>query len=602
MTTRQILKQWFERGKKPTAAQFAEAFDSFWHKSDDTIEISNVNNLQKALNDKADTTALNGKANTTDLNNKADAKHRHEASDIDNLPTPTIDNTLNEQSTNAVTNQAITQALNSKAGTQHQHELSDVKALADTLNRKTETNHQHTSGDITDLESSVIRLINEYAPDTTQDNITRDVVYVADFAALQAVDEPDEEALYIVEDTGMLYKYRDGDFVEVEDTEGKVNNTIIVRGDFSALDVHLKQYQSTNSYNVVLIQPSNVIATYRFICTVSGQKISQSLIKDQRSDAVSTTRTRTGTIKTDDNVTWTNWTLRTPIYQETLDNALSDSSTNAVQNKVIKKELDNKQQKGEYLTSHQPLKTINGESLVGQGNIEIKPSGSNDIIPDMVNITYTSLVALIEANKLNTGQWYRITDFVTKAACNDDSYQSAEHPFDIAVMATSNNSLDCHARALLHENDDYFAKSRLDLWQVWYDIKNDISKYSWADTAEGKGVIYRLIDEWDNDRPYDFKNIRFRRYMIKGESHEVDGEMVEPSIDECPMYGKYVGFIMGEDVVPTLPEHYSIDEDDSMYFYAFSALMGDTVLDNSLGLDLSDMGGGMVAPCSNVTN
>ena len=33
-------------------------------------------------------------------------------------------------------------------------------------------------------------------------------------------------------------------------------------------------------------------------------------------------------------------------------------------------------------------------------------------------------------------------------------------------------------------------------------------------TTYGKGVIYRMIDEWGNDCPYDFKNIQFKRYKI----------------------------------------------------------------------------------------
>ena len=31
---------------------------------------------------------------------------------------------------------------------------------------------------------------------------------------------------------------------------------------------------------------------------------------------------------------------------------------------------------------------------------------------------------------------------------------------------------------------------------------------------EGTGVIYRMIDEWNNDIPYDFKNIQFKRNLI----------------------------------------------------------------------------------------
>ena len=30
----------------------------------------------------------------------------------------------------------------------------------------------------------------------------------------------------------------------------------------------------------------------------------------------------------------------------------------------------------------------------------------------------------------------------------------------------------------------------------------------------GKGVIYRMIDEWNNDCPYDFKNIQFKRFAV----------------------------------------------------------------------------------------
>ena len=32
--------------------------------------------------------------------------------------------------------------------------------------------------------------------------------------------------------------------------------------------------------------------------------------------------------------------------------------------------------------------------------------------------------------------------------------------------------------------------------------------------TKGKGVIYRMIDEWNNDCPYDFKNIQFKRNLI----------------------------------------------------------------------------------------
>lgn len=55
----------------------------------------------------------------------------------------------------------------------------------------------------------------------------------------------------------------------------------------------------------------------------------------------------------------------------TVDSELSSTSPNPVQNKVIKTELDKKQDK---LVSGTSLKTVNGQSLLGSGNIENKKS------------------------------------------------------------------------------------------------------------------------------------------------------------------------------------------------------------------------------------
>ena len=56
----------------------------------------------------------------------------------------------------------------------------------------------------------------------------------------------------------------------------------------------------------------------------------------------------------------------------------------------------------------------------------------------------------------------------------------------------------------------YFASSNLSAWKIWYCLDNDTTRFAWADGTNGKGVIYRMIDEFDNDIPYDFKNIQFK--------------------------------------------------------------------------------------------
>ncbi len=47
----QTIKSWFQRGMKPTAAQFAAVFDSYRHKSE-TLQTSDINNLDESLAEK----------------------------------------------------------------------------------------------------------------------------------------------------------------------------------------------------------------------------------------------------------------------------------------------------------------------------------------------------------------------------------------------------------------------------------------------------------------------------------------------------------------------------------------------------------------------
>ena len=152
---------------------------------------------------------------------------------------------------------------------------------------------------------------------------------------------------------------------------------------------------------------------------------------------------------------------------------------------------------------------------------------------DVIYITYAELKSLKDNSKLNLGKYYRITDFVTTVA-NDDEARSANHPFDIIVMATDTNVLQEEAFAALPSNgDDYFKDSQLNAWKIWYCLENDTKRFQWADDENGKGVIYRMIDEWQNDCPYDFKNVQFKRYKVLDNSN--NGELVS-------LNGKYYGY------------------------------------------------------------
>lgn len=164
-----------------------------------------------------------------------------------------------------------------------------------------------------------------------------------------------------------------------------------------------------------------------------------------------------------------------------IDSELSTTSTNPVQNKVIT----------------QALRDIDIDSLIP--------------------VTYAELVELKTNSQLKEGAFYRITDYVTttNGICAwyiiESTSRSAGHQFDIIIQALGTSDLSDIGTCAIHEGDTYFANDNLGAWQIWYDIENDTNKYEWADATNGKGVIYRMIDDNNIDCPYDFKNMQFSR-------------------------------------------------------------------------------------------
>ena len=174
--------------------------------------------------------------------------------------------------------------------------------------------------------------------------------------------------------------------------------------------------------------------------------------------------------------------------------------------------------------------------------------GASSAAP-LTKITYSELKALRDGAKLVPGMQYRITDYVCTTITQDT--QSAGHVFDIIVTADDERTLNAKARAIHHEGDTYFTKSDLAKWQIWYDLNNDQTRYGWSDEANGKGVIYRMIDEYGNDCPYDFKNIQIKRWKITSTHNSLNNEYI--GIDRFDIDGL------------TIP-----DKNDFKWFYTFS--------------------------------
>ena len=176
---------------------------------------------------------------------------------------------------------------------------------------------------------------------------------------------------------------------------------------------------------------------------------------------------------------------------------------------------------------------------------------AKDVLEDITSITWHELKQLRDGNNLLPGHQYRITDY--QCTTTQENTQSAGHQFDIIVTTDSINKLNEKAKACLHNGDTYFENSNLTAWQLWYSLDNDTERFAWADDNLGHGVIYRMIDEYNNDCPYDFKNIQFKRYKItKSKS--------------SGLVGTYLAIIDNPDV------GLEIDSNDSKMFYTFSYL------------------------------
>ena len=157
------------------------------------------------------------------------------------------------------------------------------------------------------------------------------------------------------------------------------------------------------------------------------------------------------------------------------------------------------------------IRDQDAQTHIGNTNIHVTAevkAAWNGKISALVSKTYSQLKAMRDGSTLVAGQWYRITDYVTTTSLSGT--QSAGCPFDILVRADDTDKLNENAYAVKHSGNTYFANSNLSAWKLKYCIDNNTNRFTWADTTNGKGVIYYMKDEFGNECHYDFKNIQFR--------------------------------------------------------------------------------------------
>ena len=217
------------------------------------------------------------------------------------------------------------------------------------------------------------------------------------------------------------------------------------------------------------------------------------------------------------------------------------------------------------------------DSEVKQSIKEVRESIANINPAPMVSVTYSELVELRDNGELIAGMQYRITDYVTTTAQENtrsaghpfDVIVTADSAYKLNEVARA--CLHEGDDYFLNE------ASKLEAWKIWYCLDNDSKRFAWSvdfgikrdgrtyvwsgtdddnngyilypwvcvndsgmvlytktllpqkgetcyddtgvedgvieDIIKGKGVIYRMIDEFGNDCPYDFKNVMFKRNL-----------------------------------------------------------------------------------------
>lgn len=128
-------------------------------------------------------------------------------------------------------------------------------------------------------------------------------------------------------------------------------------------------------------------------------------------------------------------------------------------------------------------------------------------------ITYAKLKELVDGKKLNMLSTYILTDYlpVLSSTYSQTAQSTDKSNFALMLIANTNSTFfhECLAVDLAKDDQSNLSIANVRNLKILYDFNNDESKYDWIADGIGNGVIYRMIDEYGNDCPYDFYNIKF---------------------------------------------------------------------------------------------
>lgn len=248
----------------------------------------------------------------------------------------------------------------------------------------------------------------------------------------------------------------------------------------------------------------------------------------------------------------------------------------------------------------------NGDVYVyGVGDYDGTNPGVADTLQDAINnasmdlaipVTYSELVTLKTGGNLVPGMQYRITDYTSTTT--QTNTQSAGHVFDIIVTADSETELNENAKAAHHTGDTYFTNCNLDSWELKYCLENDTNRFVWADTTNGKGVIYYMKDEWSNIAPFDFKNMMFTHDRDWFVDHDTWAEDVLGEVPLTSMNFYFLSWVtQNNEVQDASIVGQNLANDEGMYVGVFNNEIKETTAYN-MGITEDATSTAFALPCT----
>ena len=494
---RTTLKSWFQRGKKPTASQFAALIDSFWHK-DDTMSLHSIKGLNEALQTKAGINHDHDEVYSATGHTHDQYLTEHQ--DI----TGKADKVVGAVAGNLATLDANGNPIDSGKKTADfapaEHNHDEVYSAIGHTHDQYLTEHQDISGkqDKTDTtlqtaDKTVVGAINEIWG-TLKELWNRMTDY------LKGIYHVTWEELKELRDTGKLvpgHHYRITDYVTTIANDPEARSAghpfdIIVLAtatDTLSEEAHaIRSARDTDNY----FADANLNAWKLWYCLDNDNTrfafANKDGIPSYPQDATIQFVWRTKDITADTNVSFN-------LYHETNGNlfAMENGEDDLYASELF--EGDN------HVFYAATLRELLDEGM------------------DMSSLISFG-VKVIDDGLWNEGSYIEIR-------CND------------AIVGT------------IMANGSPYTSQAYDLATLF-----DPSKQ----LQLGKGVIYRMIDEWSNDCPYDFKNVQFKRYRVIDVS--ANGELSE-------LDGKYYGY---NDYMTNLEIE---DENDFVWAYTFSSVDDD---------------------------